>query len=205
MQTQNVVAQFQEIQLTLNKSKETYHNLCVEFDKAKRQLDATQLASYQQLSQQQVSASNLMSLLNNSNNNNASNNNGTNQNGVGGLMTASSNGMGVGQNTSGLSQNLSVGQQLSNSVNVSSGSGGSGGSTSGGGPSSMAQSTNAVQPQASSGATDRFASLATSITANRVTQLLKLEKKVHIYVICQTTQLICLLFIPKYNPKCGIL
>jgi hypothetical protein len=188
VQTQNVVAQFQEIQLTLNKSKETYHNLCVEFDKAKRQLDATQLASYQQLSQQQVSASNLMSLLNNNNNaNNASNNNGINQNGVGALMTASSNGMGMGQNTSGLSQNLSVGQQLSNSVNVSSGSGGSGGSTGGGGP-SMPQSTNAAQPQASSGATDRFASLATSITANRVTQLLKLEKKVHIYVIGQTTQ-----------------
>ena len=166
MQTQNVVAQFQEIQLTLNKSKETYHNLCIEFDKAKRQLDANQLASFQQLSQQQISASNLMSLANISNNTTGQGNQGGSA-----LMVLSSNGgAGGNQNATAINQNMSAGgQQLSNSVNQAGISGGSG--------NAMVQLTTGGQ-QTSGGAADRLSSLATSITANRVTQLLKLEKKV---------------------------
>ena len=62
-QTQNVVQSFQEITQALNKNKEQYHNLCAEFEKQKRLLDAQQLAQYQQLSQQQVSATNLLGNL----------------------------------------------------------------------------------------------------------------------------------------------
>lgn len=62
-QTQLVVQSFQEIQQTLNKTKEQYHNMCLEFDKQRRMLDPQQLSQYQQLSQQQVSASNLLGLV----------------------------------------------------------------------------------------------------------------------------------------------
>jgi DNA repair exonuclease SbcCD ATPase subunit len=62
-QTQNVVQNFQEITQVLNKSKEQYHNLCAEFEKQKRLLDAQQLAQYLQLSQQQqISTSNLLGM-----------------------------------------------------------------------------------------------------------------------------------------------
>ena len=57
VQTQNVVQSFQEIQQTLNKAREQYHNLCVEFEKQKRQLDPQQLAQYQV--QQNASSTNL--------------------------------------------------------------------------------------------------------------------------------------------------
>lgn len=53
---------FQEIHSTLNKTKEQYHNLCIEFDKQKRQLDPQQLAQYQQ----QISSTNLLALSNTS-------------------------------------------------------------------------------------------------------------------------------------------
>jgi len=53
IQTQNVVQSFQEIQIYLNKTKEQYHNLCVDFEKQKRQLDPQQLAQYQQQQMQQ--------------------------------------------------------------------------------------------------------------------------------------------------------
>lgn len=60
-QTQNVVQSFQEITQALNKSREQYHNLCQEFEKQKRGLDANQLAQFQQLClQQQVSTTNLL-------------------------------------------------------------------------------------------------------------------------------------------------
>lgn len=62
-QTQLVVQNFQECSITLNKTKDQYHNLCAEFDKLKRQLDPQQLAQYQTMSQQQISTSNLMSLV----------------------------------------------------------------------------------------------------------------------------------------------
>lgn len=62
IQTQNIVQSFQEVQLLLNKTKEQYHNLCVEYEKQKRQLDPQQLAQYQQQQlQQQISSTNLIS------------------------------------------------------------------------------------------------------------------------------------------------
>jgi hypothetical protein len=59
-QTQNAVQSFQEIHQNLNKAKDQYHNLCIEFEKQKRQLDPQQITQYQILSQQQ-SSSNLIS------------------------------------------------------------------------------------------------------------------------------------------------
>ncbi len=60
MPTQICVQNFQEIHTTLNKTKEQYHNLCIEFEKQKRQLDPQQLAQYQP----QISSSNLLALSN---------------------------------------------------------------------------------------------------------------------------------------------
>ena len=59
VQTQNVVQSFQEMQQTLNKAKEQYHNMCIEYEKQKRQLDPQQLAQYQQQVQQNASSTNL--------------------------------------------------------------------------------------------------------------------------------------------------
>ncbi len=63
LQTENCVKSFQEIHVTLNKTKEQYHNLCIEFDKQKRLLDPQQLAQYQQ----QISSTNLLALTSTSN------------------------------------------------------------------------------------------------------------------------------------------
>lgn len=174
------MSQFQEIQLQLQKSKEAYHNLCSEFDKSRRQLDAAQLASFHQLSQQQVSTSNLMNLVNNS----SSNSNGTGLTSSG--QATITNGSSI--NTGGLSNS----QQQQQTMGLSSTAGilasapvtGNGTSSqgmlssTGGG---LEVSISVPQSTSSGGATDRLTSLATSITANRVTQLLKLEKKVYIY------------------------
>lgn len=73
LQTENCVKSFQEIHVTLNKTKEQYHNLCMEFDKQKRQLDPQQLAQYQQ----QISSTNLLALSS------------TNAGGTGGVMGSS--------------------------------------------------------------------------------------------------------------------
>ncbi len=56
MPTQICVQNFQEIHATMNKTKEQYHNLCIEFEKQKKQLDPQQLAQYQP----QISSSNLL-------------------------------------------------------------------------------------------------------------------------------------------------
>lgn len=165
VQTQTVVGQFQEIQLQLQKSKEAYHNLCIEFDKARRQLDPTQLASYQQLSQQQVSTSNLMSLVNNSaSTSNAGSGVTTSQPGLTSANSASA--LGLATNT-----NANNGQNMINTT------------LAGGLELASTAPVPLPQQQPSGGATDRLTSLATSITANRVTQLLKIEKKVYLILL----------------------
>lgn len=165
VQTQTVVGQFQEIQLQLQKSKEAYHNLCIEFDKARRQLDPTQLASYQQLSQQQVSTSNLMSLVNNSaSTSNAGPGVTTSQPGLNSANSASA--LGLATNT-----NANNGQNMINTT------------LAGGLELASTAPVPLPQQQPSGGATDRLTSLATSITANRVTQLLKIEKKVYLILL----------------------
>lgn len=164
VQTQTVVGQFQEIQLQLQKSKEAYHNLCIEFDKARRQLDPTQLASYQQLSQQQVSTSNLMSLVNNSAPSNTGSGATTSQPGLTSANSASA--LGLATNT-----NANNGQNMINTT------------LAGGLELASTAPVPLPQQQPSGGATDRLTSLATSITANRVTQLLKIEKKVYLILL----------------------
>lgn len=165
VQTQTVVGQFQEIQLQLQKSKEAYHNLCIEFDKARRQLDPTQLASYQQLSQQQVSTSNLMSLVNNTaSTSNAGSGVTTSQPGLTSANSASA--LGLATNT-----NANNGQNMINTT------------LAGGLELASTAPVPLPQQQQSGGATDRLTSLATSITANRVTQLLKIEKKVYLILL----------------------
>lgn len=136
-QTQNIVQAFQEIQQTLNKAKEQYHNLCIEYEKSRRQLDATQLSQYQSLSgqQQQISSSNLLNAMNQS----------TNM--VNSMSGTSAQLGGPGTSPSSMSQ-------------------------------SMHMSSSMVSQPTSSSSMAPIASIATSITNNRVTQLLKLEKKV---------------------------
>lgn len=183
MQTQTVVSQFQEIQLQLQKSKEAYHNLCVEFDKARRQLDATQLASYQQLSQQQVSTTNLVNLVNNASG-------GAN---IAPILTGAngSNMTGGGVATGGQISTSASQSAMASSVGPSGLAGAASNGNLQGMSAAAAQALNSTglevsisvpppqqQSTSSGGATDRLTSLATSITANRVTQLLKLEKKV---------------------------
>jgi len=56
MPTQICEQNFQENHATMNKTKEQYHNLCIEFEKQKKQLDPQQLAQYQP----QISSSNLL-------------------------------------------------------------------------------------------------------------------------------------------------
>lgn len=88
LQTQTCVQNFQEIHTTLNKTKEQYHNLCIEFDKQKRQLDPQQLAQYQQ----QISSTNLLALSNSNSNANGmgSSNPGSSSPQIPGLLIQSS-------------------------------------------------------------------------------------------------------------------
>lgn len=139
-QTQNLVQMFQDIQQTLNKTKDQYQNLCIEFDKQKRLLDPQQMAQYQQLSQQQSTTS-LMGLSALATSLNASTNANAN-------LPSSSNLQGMSND---------------NSVN-----------------------TNLT-------AADRLTSLATSITANKVTHVQKLEKKMKLCLEDYKTS------IDKYN------
>ena len=120
-QTQNLVQMFQEIQLTLNKTKDQYQNLCIEFEKQKRQLDPAQMAQYQQLSQQQSTTSLMLD---------------------GGVISA--NNLPSSSNLQGLALNNS--ESLAASSQITS-------------------------------TTERLTSLATSITANKVSHVQKLEKK----------------------------
>jgi len=138
-QTQNLVQMFQEIQQTLTKTKDQYQNLCIEFEKQKRQLDPQQMAQYQQLSQQQSTTS-LMGLSALASSLNAPANANAN-------LPSSSNLQGI------MNEN--------NNSNIT--------------------------------ATDRLTSLATSITANKVTHVQKLEKKMKLCLEDYKTS------IDKYN------
>ena len=138
-QTQNLVQMFQEIHQTLNKTKDQYQNLCIEFEKQKRQLDPQQMAQYQQLSQQQ-STTNLIGV-------NAMSSSLNMPSGATSNITSASNLQGL-INTDNLVINTN---NNSNNSNLTT---------------SQITST-----------TERLTSLATSITANKVTHVQKLEKK----------------------------
>ncbi len=134
-QTQNVVQSFQEITQTLNKTKDQYHNLCIEFEKQKRQLDPQQLIQYQQLSQQ-ISSSSLF-------------------NGVMGGSNATG-----GASSVAVTGPIAASKNTDNSANAF-----------------LNAPFNITAPTSNQSASDRLTSLATSITANKATQVQKLEKK----------------------------
>ena len=136
-QTQNVVQNFQEIHQNLNKTKDQYHNLCIEFEKQKRLLDPQQMSQYQMLSQQQ-SSTNLMSTTGNQNTSNFQ------------------------SNQSNLNQGNPLNGPSSQSTNQSN---------------IINANANILNVNSSTSASDRLSSLATSITANKVSQVHKLEKK----------------------------
>jgi hypothetical protein len=140
-QTQNLVQMFQEIQQTLNKTKDQYQNLCIEFEKQKRLLDPQQMAQYQQLSQQQSTTS---------------------------LM-------GLNVLASSLNATTNASANIPSSSNLQ----------------GLANETN--NSNLTTTATDRLTSLATSITANKVTHVQKLEKKMKLCLEDYKTS------IDKYN------
>lgn len=158
IQTQNVVQSFQEIQQTLNKTREQYHNLCNEFEKQKRQLDPQQLAQFQQLQQQQVSSSNLLSMQTSAYGGASGNQQQQDLFGSNAFVPNNSNN---NQPGGALNSNLSGSNIAASNMMTTSGS--------------MAATGN--QSSISASTADRLSSLATSIAVSKVSQLLKLEKK----------------------------
>ena len=159
LQTQNVVQTFQEISQTLNKTKEQYHNLCIEFEKQKRLLDPQQLTQYQQqLPQQQVSSSNLLTSI-------------TNPNLVNNSICSGSVSSVSGLLPTNCAQAPLLNQGLPGSNNASNNA------TTANGTNNVGVSTGLVTQTSSGTTSDRLSSLASSISVSKVSQVQKLEKK----------------------------
>ena len=201
IQTQNIVQNFQEITQTLNKMKEQYHNLCIEFEKQKKLLDQQQLAQYYQLcqQQQQLSSTNLLALANNSTVSGISQANNPNyqsslnlQATNGALISSQPNSSNsltttttafpsaispTNINTTTNPNNIISNQTISSILPPSNNPISTSNQPLGNVTTTTTTSTTTTTTATTTSASQALTSLATSITANKVTQLLKLEKK----------------------------
>jgi hypothetical protein len=171
-QTQNVVQSFQESIQLLNKTREQYQNLSLELEKQKRQLDSQQLAQLQQMQQQQLSTTNLVNAGLQAATSAASTNpafHNSNPNNLSALGPGAINASSSSSAAAGATAATSTGSSGVTSVTAAmglanTGSGGGGGGGGGGG-------------SVAANAADRLSSLANSIAVSKVSQVLKLDKK----------------------------